>query len=189
MYSDVSQNCHALIYQVLFKYGGSSKNKRGISLLLEDEEVQNPRMFHFGMGALQASKKHIPSLDYLYLNLILWPPDANSRFIGKDPDTGKDWRQKEKCVAEDEMVGWHHWLNGHEFEQTLGDGEGQRNLACCSPWGRKESDTLQLNNSSLDYLKEFKAKKRVLTRYLLAPLFWTSQLSEPWKINVFFWTT
>ena len=90
MYSDVSQNCHALIYQVLFKYGGSSKNKRGISLLLEDEEVQNPRMFHFGMGALQASKKHIPSLDYLYLNLILWPPDANSRFIGKDPDTGKD---------------------------------------------------------------------------------------------------
>ena len=58
----------------------------------------------------------------------------------KNPDAGKDWWQEEKQVAEDEMVGWHHQLNGHEFEQTLGDGEGQRNLACCSPWGHKELD-------------------------------------------------
>ena len=68
------------------------------------------------------------------------------------------------------MVGWHHRLNGHEFEQTLGDSEGQRNLVCCSPRGCKESDTLQLNNNNFDDLKEFKAKKRVLARYLLAPL-------------------
>ena len=58
----------------------------------------------------------------------------------KDPDAGKDWRQEEKGVTEDEMVGWHHQLDGHEFEQTLGDGEGQGNLACCNPWGQKESD-------------------------------------------------
>ena len=72
--------------------------------------------------------------------LILWPPDVKSWFTGKDPDAGKDWRQEEKGGTEDEMVGWHHWLNGHEFEQAPGDSEGQRSLVCCSPWGRKESD-------------------------------------------------
>ena len=71
---------------------------------------------------------------------ILWPPDAKSRLIGKDPDAGKDWRQKEKRAVEDEMVGWHHWLNGHESEQTPGDSEGQGSLACCSSWGCKESE-------------------------------------------------
>ena len=77
---------------------------------------------------------------------ILWSPDAKSRLIGKDPDVGKDWRQKEKGTTEDEMIGLHHWFNGHEFEQTLGDSDGQGSLACCSPWGCKESDmTKQLN--------------------------------------------
>ena len=66
---------------------------------------------------------------------ILWPPDANSWPFGKNPDAGKDWRQKEKRAAGDEMVGWHHRLNRHEFEQILGDNEGQGSLACCSPWG------------------------------------------------------
>ena len=64
---------------------------------------------------------------------ILWPPDAKSWLIGKDPDAGKDWRWKEKGAPEDETVGWHHWLNGHEFERTLGDGGGQRSLAGYSP--------------------------------------------------------
>ena len=73
---------------------------------------------------------------------ILWPPDAKSRLIRKDPDAGKDRRQEEKGMTEDEMVGWHHRLNGHEFEQALGDGEGQGSLASCSPWGHKESDTM-----------------------------------------------
>ena len=72
---------------------------------------------------------------------ILWPPDVKSWLTGKDPDTGKDWGQEEKGVTEDEMVGWHHQLNGHEFEQTLGDSERQENLACCSSWGHKELDT------------------------------------------------
>ena len=70
---------------------------------------------------------------------ILWPPDAKSWLICKDPDAGKDWRQ-EKGTTEDEMVGWHHQLNGHEFEQIPGDSEGQGNLVCWSPWSRKELD-------------------------------------------------
>ena len=76
---------------------------------------------------------------------ILWPPDAKSCLIWKDPDAGKDWRW-EKGTTEDEMVGWHHWLNGCEFESTLGVGDGQGSLACCSPWGRKESDTTEQLN-------------------------------------------
>ena len=81
--------------------------------------------------------------------LILWPLDAKSRLIGKYPAAGKDWRQEEKGTTEDEMVGWHHQLNGHEFEQAPGDGEGQGNLACCSPWSCKELDmTERLNNNS-----------------------------------------
>ena len=69
------------------------------------------------------------------------------RHIRKDPDDGKDWRREEKGMTEDEMVGWHHRLTGYEFEQALGDGEGQGSLVCCSPWGRKELDTTeQLNN-------------------------------------------
>ena len=72
---------------------------------------------------------------------ILWPPDVKSRIIRKDREAGKDWRQEEKGMTEDGMVGWHHWLSGHEFKQTPGDGEGQGSLECCSPWGHKESDT------------------------------------------------
>ena len=66
---------------------------------------------------------------------ILWPPDAKNWLIGKSPDAGKDWRQEEKGTTEDEMVGWHLWLDGHEFEQALGAGDGQGGLVCCGPWG------------------------------------------------------
>ena len=77
---------------------------------------------------------------------ILWPPDPKNWFIGKDPDAGKDWKQEEKGTTEDEMVGWHHWLDWHEFEQAPGDGDGQGSLAACSPWGCKELDTTELLN-------------------------------------------
>jgi len=77
---------------------------------------------------------------------ILWPPDVKSWLIGKDPDAGKDWRWEEKGMTEDEMVGWHHWLNGHGFGWTPGVGDGQGGLACCGPWGRKESDTTEQLN-------------------------------------------
>ena len=72
---------------------------------------------------------------------ILWPPDAKNWLTGKDPDAGKDWRQEEKGMTEDEMVGWHHWHNEHEFEQAPGVGDGQGiPILVCSPWGHKESD-------------------------------------------------
>ena len=71
----------------------------------------------------------------------LWPPDEKSLLIRKDPDAGKDQGQEEMWVAEDEMIGWHHRLGGREFEQSLGDGEGQGSLVCRSPQGHKESDT------------------------------------------------
>ena len=77
---------------------------------------------------------------------ILWPPDAKSWLIGKDPDAGKDGGQEEKGTTEDEMVGWHHWLNGHGFGWTLRVGDGQRGLACCGSWGHKESDTTEWLN-------------------------------------------
>ena len=77
---------------------------------------------------------------------MLWPPDAKNWLIGKDPDAGKDWRWEEKGTTEDEMVGWYHLFNGHEFEQALGVGDGQGSLLCCIPWGCKELDvTEQLN--------------------------------------------
>ena len=65
---------------------------------------------------------------------ILWPPDGKNWLVGKDPDAGKDWRQEEKRTTEDEIIGWHHWLDGHEFEQTMGNIEGQGRRVYCSPW-------------------------------------------------------
>ena len=80
---------------------------------------------------------------------ILCSPDMKSQLIGKDPDAGKDWRQKEKRVEEDEMVGWHHQLDRHESEQTLGDSKEHGSLECFSPWGCKESDTTEQLNKTL----------------------------------------
>ena len=81
---------------------------------------------------------------------ILWPPNAKSWLIWKDPDAGKDWGQEKKGTTEDEMIGWRHWLDGHEFEWTPWVGDGQGGLACCGSWGCKESDTTErLNWTSL----------------------------------------
>ena len=77
---------------------------------------------------------------------ILWPPEMKSWLIGKDLDARKDWRQEEKGTTENKVVGWHHRLNGHEFEWTPGVGDGQGGLACCCPWGRKELDTTEQVN-------------------------------------------
>ena len=80
---------------------------------------------------------------------ILWPPDVKNWLTGKDPGAWKDWRQEEKGTTEDEMVGWHHRLNGHEFEQALEVGERQRSLGCCSPWVHKVLDvTWPLNKNN-----------------------------------------
>ena len=86
---------------------------------------------------------------------VLWPPHAKSWLIGKDSDAGRDWRQEEKGMTEDEMAGWHHWLDGCEFEWTLGVGDGKGGLACCNSWGCKESDTTeQLNWTELSNFHE-----------------------------------
>ena len=77
---------------------------------------------------------------------ILWPPDAKSQLIGKDSDAGENSRQEKKGMPENEMVGWHHQLDGHKFEQAPGVGNGHRSLVCCSPWGRKELDTTERLN-------------------------------------------
>ena len=113
--------------------------------------------------------------------LVLWPPDVKSRLIGKDPDGGKDWRQKEKRVTEDEMVGWHHRLSGLEFEQTPGDGEGQGSLVSCSSWGGKEPDTTQwLNNNEQQQFKEIHAHQCSFQHSLQQPRY-GKKLRVHWK--------
>ena len=102
---------------------------------------------------------------------ILWPTDAKSPFTGKDSHAGQDRRQEEEETTEDEMVGWHHWLNGHEFLQTLRNSEGQGSLVCCSPWGQKEWDMtewLKNNNNDVTFPK------------CLFPL---PSLTQPWGVE------
>ena len=109
---------------------------------------------------------------------MLWPPDAKSWLIGKDPDAGRDWGQEEKGTTEDEMAGWYHWLDAHEFGWTPGVGDGQGGLVCCVSWGHKESDmTERLNwtelicSSAINtqiYPGFLRIKKLLLTVYHLA---------------------
>ena len=100
---------------------------------------------------------------------ILWPPDAKSWLIGKDPDAGKDWQQEEKDMTEDEMVGWHHWLSGHGFEQALGGNEGQGGLACCHPWVCKESDTTEwLNNNNQSLIQKILVSSALKWKFLIS---------------------
>ena len=99
---------------------------------------------------------------------VLWPHDTKSRLIGKDPDARKDWgQQEEKGAIEDEMVGWNHWFNAHEFQQTLWHSEEQGSLACCSPWGRKESYiTERLNHKSSFHIFPFSCQWDPLFRVI-----------------------
>ena len=88
---------------------------------------------------------------------ILWPPDVKNWLIGKDPDAGKVWRQEEKGTTEDEIVGWHHWLDGHQFEQAQWVGDRKGSLKSCSPWGHKELDMTanELNWTELNAIYRF----------------------------------
>ena len=99
---------------------------------------------------------------------ILWPPYAKSWLIGKDPDAGKDWGQEEKGTTEDEMTGWHHQLDGHEFEWTLGVGDGQGGLVCCSSWDCKESDTTEGLNwtEHVGWARSVMIKIKALTNFM-----------------------
>ena len=92
---------------------------------------------------------------------VLWPPHEKSWLTGKDSDAGRDWGQEEKGTTEDEMAGWHHWLDGRESEWTPGVGDGQGGLACCDSWGCKESDTTEQMNwtvLNLRWLKHMEQK-------------------------------
>ena len=107
---------------------------------------------------------------------IHWSPDAKNWHIWKDPDAGKDWRQEEKGTTEDEMVGWHHWLGGHEFGQAPGVGDGQGSLTCCSPWACKELDMTEwLNWTEL----------MVFPVVMYGCESWTVMKAEHWRIDAF----
>ena len=98
---------------------------------------------------------------------ILWPPHAKSWLIGKDPDAGRDWGQEEKGMTEDEMAGWHHWLDGHEFGWTPGVGDGQGGLAFCDSWGHKELDMTELLNwTELNWIISFHRHKYIRICFL-----------------------
>ena len=105
---------------------------------------------------------------------VLWPPHAKSWLIGKDSDAGRDWGQEEKGTTEDEMAGWHHQLDGREFEWTVGAGDGQGGLVCCDSWGRKELDTTKRLNWTECvghfFICLFAISKSSLLKYLLGLL-------------------
>ena len=114
--------------------------EKTLASLLDCKEIQsvNPKGNH--------SWIFIGSTDAEAETTLLWPLDLKNQLIGKDPDAGKDWRQEEKGTTEDEIVGCHHRLNGHEFEHASGVSDGQGNLACSSPRGGKELDTTEWLN-------------------------------------------
>ena len=120
---------------------------------------------------------------------ILWPPDAKSRLTEKAPDAGKDWRQKKKREAENEMVGWHHQFNAYEFEKPPGDSEGQGRLACYGQWGRKELDTTeQLNNCNNNMELQQCLNSKLLISWEIFSIVETLETSQSyWKFITYVW--
>ena len=118
---------------------------------------------------------------------ILWPPDTKSQLTGKDPDARKDWGQEEKGTTEDEMVWWHHQLNGHEFEQTPGDREGRGSLECCSPWSCRVRHNLSTEQQQLLLSRAAKYTGKSLDPWITAwktPTKHTPWIRSEWKSNL-----
>ena len=113
---------------------------------------------------------------------ILWLPDAKSWLIWKDPDAGKDWGQEQKGMTEDEMVGWHHWLNGHGFGWTLGVGDGQGGLECYGSWGCKESDNYWVTELNWTHLSLCASYFSWWKNVSLSSLSWSSKLIKPMEV-------
>ena len=111
---------------------------------------------------------------------ILWLHDGKNWLIGKDPEVQKDWRQEEKGTTENQMTGWFHQLNGYELEQAPGDGEGQESLACCSPWGCKESDMAERLNGT-DWLKEHYMDRKNVDKSNLRWVTWLIEVQHTIK--------
>ena len=136
---------HVCMWELVHKEGGAPKDwcfwtvilEKALESALDSKEIKpvNPKanQHWIFIGRTDAEAP------------ILWPPDVKNWFTGKDPDAGKDWRWEEKGMTECEMVGWHHWLNGHESKQALGDGDWQGILVFCSLWGCKELNTYWAN--------------------------------------------
>ena len=140
-------NSHVWMWELDYKESWAPKNWCFWTVMLE-KTLENPldckeiQPFHpKGNQSWIFSGRTDPEAE----TPILWLPDVKNWLTGKDPDAGKDWGQ-EQGMTEDEMVGWHHWLDRHEFEQAPGVGDGQGILACCSPWGCKESDMTEALN-------------------------------------------
>jgi len=117
---------------------------------------------------------------------VLWPPNAKNQLIWKDPDARKDWRWEEKGTTEDEMVGWHHQLNGHEFEYAPGVGDGQGSLACCRPWGHKESDRTEDWTELYTYNVATNLTGMVKMWHLLFGMWWSlrwASLVVQWRLH------
>ena len=141
---------HVQIWELDHKEGWAPKNwcfwtvvlEKTLESLLDNKEIKpvNPKGNQFWIFTERTdAEAEAPTL---------WPPDVKSRLFGKDPDAGKDWGQEEKGETDDEMVGWHHLLDGQEFELAPGDSAGQGILACCRPWGHDVLDTTEQLNST-----------------------------------------
>ena len=137
--SEGFSSSHVWMWELDHKEGWTSKNWCFRTAVLE-KTLENP------LDCKEIKSVH-PKGDQPWIFIgrsaetpILWPPDAKNWLIGKDPDAEKDWRQEEKRTTEDEVAGWHHWLNGHKFEWAPGVGDGQGSLVHCIPWSHKQSD-------------------------------------------------
>ena len=109
----------------------------------------------------------------------LWPPDVKNWLSGKDPDAGKKWRQKEKGMTKDELVGWRHQLHGHKFEWALGVGDGQGSLACCSPWGHKELDMTEW----LNWIELWRLMRQLKPRVMMKTYKWLKASQAGYSIK------
>ena len=121
---------------------------------------------------------------------ILWPPEVKNWLTGKDPDAGKDWAQEEKETIEDEMVGWCHQLDGHEFEQALGVGDGHGSLACCSPWGHTAGVSWTRLSAWTEYPKWFFWKAvsfKWILKYPSVAGPWIAQCCTKWVLYLCGW--
>ena len=144
----VFSNSHVWMWELDYKEGWALKNWCFWAVVLE-KTLESPldcKEIQLVRPKGNQSWIFIGRTDAEAEALILWLPDAKNWLTGKDPDAGIDWRQEEKGMTEDEIVGWHHWLDGREFEQAPGVSDGQESLVCCSPWGCKESDLTEWLN-------------------------------------------
>ena len=156
------------MWQVDYKEGWAPKNWCFWSVVLEKtlESSLDSKEIQLAHPKGNQSWMFIGRTDAEAETPVLWPPDAKNWLIGKDSEAGKGWRQEEKGMTEDEMVGWHHQLNGHEFEQAPGVGDGQGGLACCGPRGHKELDMTEwLSWTELNLLMHLTSPPYIIVKY------------------------